>query len=217
MGILGWSELFILFVLVGVLSLAFRRRGGAIGPTLVLRKFNVPASGSGPIEIIGRASGFVAWLLTTLGVDTETTLTVTEREVLFRGTSLSGISYQVVPLQDVSSTHCSYRQPIWLLVLGGVFVASGLFSAAFLRGGTEAFAGGIILGAVCAVVYVLQKKIAISVESSGGIMLGLAFKRSVIENVSVDMRQGMQAIDAINQRVMALKISRTTRVVGSPA
>lgn len=210
----------VLLVLFQVVRVAFGHRGG---PTLVLRKFHIPSADTAPIEISGRAAGFLAWLLTKLGIDTETTLTVTEREVLFRGTSLSGISYQVVPLLDVSSTHCAYRQPVWLLVLGSLFVLFGfLFIALGFLGPSytmdeyvQLAIVGIIIGVVCVVVYKLQKKIRISVESTGGMLLGLTFKRSVIENVSVDMSEGIKAIEAINQRVMVLKAILPSRVAGS--
>lgn len=213
MGLPGIQELLVLAVLVGVVSYAFRGRG-ALGPTLVLRKFSVPPHGSGPIEISGRAAGFIAWLLTTLGVDTESTLVISDREVVFRGTSLAGMTFHLVPLHEVSSTHCAYRQPIWLLVLGGGVVVVGLFAAAFQNGGAGALAAGIIGGGICVVIYVLQKDLSIAVESRGGAVMGLAFKRSVIEDVAVNMQEGVKAIEAINQRVMALKASRAPHEAG---
>ena len=89
-----------ILVIVGLI----RRGKGGVGPTLVLRKFKLDESPSASmsLDIIGRAPGFLGWLLTILGFDAETGLRVTGKEILFKRSSLFGQIYQVVPLPSVS-------------------------------------------------------------------------------------------------------------------
>jgi len=159
-GSFGMSELVILLVALGFIG-AFMRRGAlaATGPVLVLRRFDVAQAGDVAVNIEGRPGGFIAWLLTTIGLDTKTTLVVTEREVRFRMASLSGEIHQVVPTTQIASTHCGYAQPIWLLISAGVIVLLGMLGSLSSRESTP-FIGGLLIGGICVAVYLLQRKIA---------------------------------------------------------
>ena len=42
----------------------------------------------------------------------------------------------------------------------------------------------------------------ISIETGGGMIMGLIFKSSVIENISIDIQKAIQVIDVINQKVI---------------
>jgi hypothetical protein len=203
-GSIGVPELLVLGVLAGLASLFMRRGALAIGgPVLVLRKFEVNAAGSPAVTIEGRPSGLVAWLLTRLGLDTLTTLTVTDHQLSFKSASLSGEIHHVVPSTEISSTHCGYSQPIWLLILGGVILLFSMLSAMNSNNAARTFVGGLLLAGVLGVSYLFQRKIAISVETTGGMVMGLAFKPSAIEHVSVNLSQALQAADRINRIVVA--------------
>ena len=205
-GNLGSSEMLIIgIILLLVLGSVFMKgRGGSVrisGPTLVLRRFKIDESPSAqtPVEIIGRVSGLTAWLLTTMGFDAETTLKVSTTDVSFKSSSLSGETHQVVPLASVSSTHCGYSKPIGLLIIGSLILIGGLIASQFVA--------GLLLGGIFLLAYWLTKKITISVETSGGLLMGLAFKRSVIENVSVDIEQALKAIRIVNDNVVKSQTS----------
>ena len=200
MGALGLPEILILSTLVGVAALFGRR--GVGGPTLALRKFDVDPTGPVTVLIEGRPSGLIGWLLTTIGLDTLTTLKVTTDQVLFRSASLSGETHHLVPTTAISSTHSGYSQPIWLLVVAGVIVLFSLIAAAG-DGSGGAFVGGLIIAAIVCLVYVFQRKIVISLETTGGLLMGLSFKPSVIENVSIDLARALAAVDRINGIVVA--------------
>lgn len=201
-GLIGLPELLILGVLAGLATLFGKRGALAItGPALVLRKFEVNATGSVAVIIEGRPSGVVAWALTTVGLDTLTTLTVTDQQVSFKSAGLSGEIHHVVPSAEISSTHCGYAQPIWLLILGGGILLLSMLSALNSRDAAQTFIGGILLAAICGAIYLMQRKIAITVETSGGMVVGLAFKPSVIENVSVNLIDALRAIKRINRIV----------------
>jgi hypothetical protein len=60
----------------------------------------------------------------------------------------------------------------------------------------------LILGAALITGYAFSKRLILTVETSGGMVVGLAFKRSVIENVAVDIAEVQRAIALIN-RVIA--------------
>ena len=198
----GWLELLIL-VLVGA-GVVFGRRGALAmsGPVLALRKFEVNDDDA-PVAIVieGRPSGLIGWLLSTVGLDTRTTLTVTDGQVSFRAASLSGEINHLVPTTTVSSTHCGYSQPIWLLIVGGTILLLSILAA--LNGAGSALIGGVFLAGICGVIYLLQRKIAITVETVGGIIMGLSFKPSIIESVSINLPRALEAVDRINTIVVA--------------
>jgi len=204
----GLSELIVLAVVIGGV-LALRGRGGIriTGPTLVLRRFKIDEAPSANVlvDIVGRASGITAWLLTVMGFDAETNLKITGEEVSFRSSSLFGQTHQVVPLTSVSSTHCGYSKPLGYLIIGAIFLIGGILSGVGQRGGGIILIG-LIIGGIFLLAYYLSKKIVISLETSGGMVLGLSFKRSVIENVSVDIEQALKVIGIVNQRVIKSQV-----------
>lgn len=181
--------------------------GKSFGPTLVLRKFKIDEtpSADAPVDIVGRAQGIIAWLLTVMGFDAETSLKTTSKEISFKNSSLFGQTNQVVPLPMVSSTHCGYTMSMRYLIVGVLFVVGGIYSSmGYNSNGWEVF-GLLLIGAAFLVAYWLSKKIVISVETSGGMVLGLSFKRSVIENVSIDLEQALKAIQIVNQKVIDIQ------------
>ena len=124
----GLPELIVIVIavvvfIVIVLGLLTRRGGRRLrisGRTLVLRKFKIDEAPSANviIDIVGRKSGLIAWLLTVIGFDAKSTLNVTNKEVSFKNSSLFGQTHQVLPLPSVSSTHCGYSKPIGYLIIG---------------------------------------------------------------------------------------------------
>jgi len=193
----------IFFVAAGSLG---RRSGGIriTGPSLVLRKFHVNASAPDGVlvEIVGRASGVTAWLLTIMGFDAETSLKLSNNELSFRSSSLFGQLNQVAPLPGISSTHCGYSKPIGYLILGVIFVLGGILIGLGQSGGGGIFLTGLIIGGIFLIAYWLSKKMTISIETGGGMIMGLIFKRSVIENIPIDIQKAIQAMDVINQKVI---------------
>lgn len=178
----------------------FGRRGGlTTGPVLVLRKFGVNASAPDGVfvEIIGRASGLMGWFLTTIGFDPETSLKVSNNRLSFSSSSLFGQIHQVVPLSGISSTHCGYSKPIGYLILAAAVVLGGI-----LNQNGRVFLISLLVGGFFLVRYWLSKNITISIETRGGMTMGLTFKRSVIENVPVDIQKSIEAIEVVNQKVI---------------
>ena len=209
---IGFPELIVLVVIVFIVigGGVVRRGGGGIrltGPTLVLRRFKIDESPSANVlaDIVGRASGVTAWLLTVIGLSAETSLKVTDKEVIFKGSSLFGETHQVVPLARIASTHCAYSKPIGYFIIGVIFLLSPILSYFGLGPNIERLTGILpllVISAIFLIAYFLSKKIVISLETCGGMMLGLSFKRSVIENVSIDIEEALKTIQIVNKKVI---------------
>lgn len=209
---LGVPELAVLGVVALLLVARASGRGGAVagsvalGPELVLRRFHIDSTGASPspVEIVGRSKGIQAWFLTVIGLDAETRLILTHDEVSYRSASLYGETTRVVPLPCVASTHCGYSKPISYLIVGAVVAVGGVVLGLSQHQNAIVWVG-LGLGGVLAVAYVLSKKIMVSVETAGGMLFGLQFKRSVIENVAIDIQQAREAIRVINAAVTTMR------------
>lgn len=191
-----FSALFWVAIVLGVLMLW---RGGGLninGPTLVLRRFYVNESPADDVylNITGRASGLIGWLLTVLGLDAETNLLVTGKEINLISSSLAGNIHKLVPVSKISSSHCGFKKPIGFLIAGAGILLLGL-------GDFRGLIICIIISLALVLIYYLQKKLAITIETFGGTTMGVVFKPSIIENVSVDMNMAFRAISVINQLV----------------
>ncbi|KAF0139916.1 MAG: hypothetical protein FD122_2817, partial [Stygiobacter sp.] len=198
-GNLGLGEIIIiLFVVLVLFGGLFARKGTGLrisGPELVLRRFHIDEAAEDlNVEIVGRASGLTAWLLTVMDLDAETKLLVHKTKISFKSASLSGELHQVVPMASISSTHCGYSKPIALLFLGVIlFIAGILLSQAVI---------GLVFGGIVIVLYFISKKTSIVLETSGGMQLSLSFKRSIIENVSIDIEEALKVIRIINDNIV---------------
>lgn len=171
----------------------------SFGPLLVLTEFNVDAS-SRTVRIVGRAPGIVAFVLASLGLDTKTTLYASEAEVHFKTASLSGEQIRSTPITQIASIGVGYSKPILLLILGAAFGFFGLVAA--VKAGIGAFVAGALVGAIFVVAYALLKEITISVETTGSLTFGVRFRRSVIENVDVDIDKAKTAMELIARNVV---------------
>lgn len=205
-------SIFGFLVIIAVFYRVIASRGG-MGintnlTTLVLRRFKIDSSSSDKvvIDIAGRKEGLMQWLLTIIGINPEISFKFTNDDIIFRNSSLFGEANSVVPLPSISSTHCGYSKPLGFFFFGVLFIFFGIFSGigiAFANGalGMLIFILGIIVGVIFIVLYRLSEKIYISIQTKGGLYLGLAFKRSIIENVSIDFNQAMKVIKIINIKI----------------
>lgn len=183
----------------------FRRRRG---PTLVLRKFSVAADEENVIEIVGRVQGLLSWLLTILRLDTETSLLVTKDKVHFKTSSLFGQVHQVAPLTSVSSSHCGYLKPIQFFIIGVIIAIAGLIAGLTQESGVPIVIS-LIVGICFIVAYFLLKKMTFVIETHGSSVMGLTFKRSIIENVDLDIEQALNAIEILNEKVIESQVKTT--------
>jgi hypothetical protein len=196
LGSLGGLVGLVVTVLI-IFAVVSRLKRGVKGPSLVLTHWavNPQPEGGNYVEITGRAEGIVGWLLTVLKLGATTTLVVSERDVSMSIASLSGQIQQSAPHHAVTSTTCGLRKPMGYLILaiwGFIGVIPGLLAGIF---------PGIIslvLAVVFLVAYFISKKMLLSMTIASGPVMGLTFKKSMIEGVAVDIDALRHATTIIN-------------------
>ena len=180
------------------------------GGALVLRKFIVSTSAGKSdeaiVEIEGRKPGLIAWLLTAMGIDATTSLVITRRDITFRAGSFFGEMNSMMPMTAVATAHGGYSKPVEYLIAAGGLLLGGLG----MLGEDEGWLGLVFLigAGFFAAMYSLEKRMALSVESSGGAVFGLVFKRSLIEGVAVDVNKVKEVIAIIREMALAAQASR---------
>lgn len=208
---IGFSQL-IFFFGVAVAIVVFRRspRIRSIGPALVVRSFHIVPNPPDDVwvVIVGRASGIVQWLMTIFELDTETTFKIRSDRIEKKSSSLSAQQHQVLPISKVSTTLCGYSKPLWLLILGITFVASIFLDLVFRSGNSSSssISGSdfvfFIIGTGLIIGYQLSKKLSLIIEAGGGTPIGIQIKPSVLEQVSFDLKQALEVVEILNERVV---------------
>lgn len=213
----GTEELIVpIIVLVIIVGIVVSRRASAMntgGPVLILRRFEVAENPEEPIliDISGRGKGITAWFMTLIGLDVETVLTVQQDAVVFRSASLSGQFWQTAPMNKIASIHNGYYKPISNLIMAIVFFIGGIVGAVAipsqgsLHPSTYVLVGCWLIAIILVINYALSKKMTIIIHTVGGLPMGLIFKRSVIENVAVDIQRVQKAIKLFSDRLLAVK------------
>ena len=168
---------------------------------LVLRKFEIDQSSSDKvIDIVGRKSGFVAFLLTVLGLDATTSLRCTRDRVEYRASSLFGETSTTIPLNQVTGIVGGYKKPIELLIAAGIsFLISVVFGT---RNGIIFFILGVVIPLVLVIQYLYGKTMNLGVQNGDDKVYGLEFKKGLIEGVSVDIQLVKEAITLLNNAVL---------------
>lgn len=114
----GSSGIEVLVLLGLAAGFFFRQKSNSSIPNLVLRRFYVGQAQNGYyIDIAGRPTGLIAWILMKLGLEAETVMRVSADSLTYKSSSLFGQAYSVVPLNAISSTHSGYVKNFWLLAL----------------------------------------------------------------------------------------------------
>ena len=119
-----------------------------------------------------------------------------------RNSSLKGMTSVTTGLTSIAAFVGGYDKPIGWLVTG--FLAFlGLSVAAF--SGDEPmmglFVAGLIIFLIFVAIYAFQKVMYIGFETSGGATYMIAFKRSVIEGVAIDIARIEEAITLVNSLI----------------
>lgn len=195
--------------------MAFIASARTLGPTLVLRRFHVNATPQDNVyaEIVGRPEGLLGWLLTAMGLDAQVTYRITDADVTCESAGLQGKSREIAPISNIASASVGYMKSIWTLILGLLAVAVGLYKGVFAHS-MIALVLGLVIGGVFLAVYWFSSRLHVAVITNGGSILGLRFKRSVIENVSVDFEKCAAVVDVLQQLMLA---AQSRREINSPS
>jgi hypothetical protein len=217
---LGIQQFGLPLLTLGIVIFAFERwRIRGSGAVMVLKKFEVDRNPEATQVILvrGRPAGLFGWLLNLFHIEYDQTLRVSAKDLAIEKASLNGFSCNYLPIKDVGSVLCEYYRAFPFLLLSMLTLAAGICTFLFalltdtaspyLRQSVFSSASGIIFGYVLLssiffLVYFLSKRIRISVESSGGERCGISFKRSVIENTTIEFDQGLDLAEVLNNLVL---------------
>lgn len=170
------------------------------------------------INILGRQGGLVSWILSLMGIDPTTAIKVGAEKIEFSETSLAGINYRLIPLENVCSTYYGYHKP-WKTsaTIVAVFAFIGLsMGTAVAEGGSQGaafvtFIVSTVIGAVIAFVYYfLNRTLTLGFVEHSGVPSGIRFKRSMIENIDVNQDQAKLVCDLV-QELIETKQKRALR------
>ncbi len=202
-----------------------------VGPAaLATKEFTVHPQGSADglyVRIVGRKSGLFAWLLSLLRIDSTTVFEVYQDRIVFKSANLSGATNTTIPLASVCLTASGFFKPVLYIVVAVLLfipAAMGILAALVMMSGRSsdaALAAGcfptILLG-FCAVLvwlYFLRKTLLVSIQAHSGTLIAIAFKRSVMEGVSVEEEDAERVISLVNQLLLGQQ-SRPSPVPQAP-
>lgn len=152
---------------------------------LVIKSWAVnpnPPAGQPHVQIVGRESGLISFVLSLLGIDATTTLAVNARHIEYERGSLSGFERWITPMEHVSSTYYGRVKP-WKTasVIAGLGLLLG-FSAPGIYGLIFVLIGVGLAG----VYYFLARNLTLGFIADSGKPAGLTFRRSVIEGQEIN-------------------------------
>lgn len=204
---------------------------------LVLKKWhvsNLESTQENPfVDIVGRKSGILAWVLSLLGVDPTTTFTATNSGVTFHEGSLSGAGLSFIPFENISSLSWGYFKP-WKLALVILFLTfittrllqamtGGLFGSPNYREYFESPVGmlqhyipiiPLIVSIIVALLYYfLNRLLTIAVTEMAGHTYSIRFKRSIIENVDVNAEQAEQVYKVLRVLLLSANTNQALQPV----
>ena len=190
---------FLLVIVAAIVKVRTRRA------SLVLRSFEVHCTPQPPgqplVEIVGRPAGIVAFVLTILQLQTQTTLSATDLGIEYEAASLSGQLRKFIPLSRVASMAAGVHKPVsYLIVAGSLFVLGALFSMS--TGSSILLVIALLVVAILLALYFVSKSVLLEITSNAGIEISLCFRPGVIEGVPVDAEKAMEAAGVIRDLIL---------------
>lgn len=159
------------------------------GGALVLTEYQINETGSLRIHIKGRRSGLWAWIMARLGFDDTTTLDVYEDKIVYSSSSLAGHFSETTPLSAVSNVGSGYLKPILYLILAFLCVCAFVLIVP------------LIFAAIFGYLYWSRKSLLLYIIPNSGVLTAIAFKRSLIEYVSINQETADKIMGIIGQLV----------------
>jgi len=173
--------------------------------TLVIQKYYIavePQPSPNPtVEIVGRAQGAVALVLSLIGLSPIIRFTIAGSELRCQSTSLFGQRLQFIPLRCVTTMAAGIHKPIGMLIWAAVSVVSGLYMSLEMRAWTP-IGVSLFSALVMVVLYVMSKKFFIEVYAQGGPSISLLFKPNLLEGVPLDVDQALAVVDVIRDLIL---------------
>ena len=162
------------------------------------------------VSIAGRQQGIIAWFLSLVGIDPTTTLLIGADRVEMTSNSLAGTESRMLLLQNVCSTYYGYHKP-WKQALS-IFLSLSFFIAPMvgaIAGSSRGPSAGMIIlmifisALIALVYYFLNRTLTLGFVEHSGVINGIQFKRSVIENVDINHEQAKFVCLIVQQLIEA--------------
>jgi hypothetical protein len=173
--------------------------------TLVLKKFNLnynPTSlQDDVVHVIGRQAGILGFLLSLAKIDPITEIKVNSERVEFRQASFFGQTTLTTPIPAITGIMGGYTKPKTLFFSTILFAILGLVAA---TEGVGMLIACWLISLILFILYILKKDMSLYLQNGGDNLWGLTFKRSIIENVAVDINKVNEAVQLINDRVLSI-------------
>lgn len=194
----------IIGIIILITIIKFIRRKDNETFMLVLKKFELNEdlnNKSIPYVLIeGRKAGLISWFLNLIGMSKTISLEANCEQIIFKSQSLYGERNDFIPLPAVSELIGGYSRKFNYLILCFIFLIGGALTAL-----PTAFIGliiGVIFAAVFGILFWLSKWLEIIICTNGGSHPKIAFKRSIIGNIAVDIEKVKKTITVINQAIL---------------
>ncbi|MCZ2407307.1 MAG: D-lyxose/D-mannose family sugar isomerase [Burkholderiales bacterium] len=161
------------------------------------------------INITGRSGGIISWILSLVKIDPTTTILVGIDRIEFTSASLAGTQSRLIPLQSICSTYYGYHKP-WksafsifsLFVFFGILFGADIAESGSQGGAFTTFITASIVGLIIsAIYYFLNRKLTLGFVEQSGVINGIIFKRSVIENVDINEMQAKHVCTIIQKLI----------------
>jgi hypothetical protein len=167
------------------------------------------------VRISGRKGGLVAWALSLMGIDPVTTIRVGLDRIEFKTASLAGIESRLIPLQSICSSYYGYHKPwkqalsIWVaFVFVGTSIGSAMAEGRGQSAGLMPLLASAAIGLVAALLYYfLNRTLTLGFVEASGVINGIRFKRSMIENLDINQQQAKRVCIVV-QRLIEAKEKR---------
>jgi uncharacterized membrane protein YagU involved in acid resistance len=157
-----------------------------------------PGANGNYIHIAGRASGFVAWLLSSMGISPTVELSLKTNKILFSEGSLFGFRESHTPLEKICSTYYGYKKPWMEALIIGFIVCSVCLVILEPNYKYLGLVGGIVAGIL---IYYLNKTLMFGFSASSGEKHEIHFKPSVIEGKNIDEASVAEICRIIQDRI----------------
>lgn len=204
----NFSPLHFCWIVVAGVSLAIITliaRAGKRRISLVLRSFDVHRtprlSGQSLVKVVGRPGGIIAFVLTILQLQPQTTLMATDLGIEYEAASLYGQSRKFIPLCRVASLAAGIYKPVGYLIMAGfLFLLGAFFSVE--SGSSIPLVAASLIAALLLVGYFLSKSVFFEITSNAGVEISLCFHPGVIEGVPIDASKAIAAAEVIRDLIL---------------
>jgi len=204
-GVMSYLPL-ILIVVLAIAASAFGRGKNSGGAVLVLNEFKLNQDEDEFLKIVGRASGFLGWVLSLFGIDPVTSLTCNRKMVKFEEAAIRfGKNTVNIPLASVAAVATGIYKPFIYLVFGVLLILGGIIFTIISRSFVIFFIGAII-GIIFIIFYKLKKTMMFSIYCGGDKPIAIiCMKKSIIEGQNIDESKYEAAANALNKAVLDIR------------